>query len=153
MRRILEVGPATNPMHHRHGERLKDLEVEDRGVRLEEGEDYTALDQPIVDFKHRIWQVAKETYGERIHFVHGNRINMPFEDESFDELVALGSYIDDGKIISEFKRVLKPGGILRMGVPVPSVEEFMAFWGLRLGRIGFTLLEDHTQKYEYSQTI
>ena len=151
MKRILEVGPAINPMHHRYGDRLEDVDIDERELQLKPDEDYTVLDQPIVDFNHRIWQAAKETYGERVHFVHGDRADVPFEDESFDELVSLGSHANEGKIISEFRRVLKPGGILRLGVGAQNAQDLMNTWGTRLKRLGFTFVEEQIQKYKYVQ--
>ena len=144
MKRILEVGPGLNPLHYRHGDK-------ERGVKLEGDEDYTVLDQPRADFNHRIWQTAKETYGERIHFVPGDRTEMPFEDESFDELVSLGSFADEGRVIAEFQRVLRPGGILRLGTTAKNAQIVMDNWGVRLKRLGFTLLEDQIQRYQYVQ--
>jgi len=151
MKRVLEIGSGLNPMHHRYNDQLKDLAADERGVRLEDGEDYTVLDQPRADFNHRIWQTAKETYGERVHFVRGDRAEMPFEDESFDELVSLGSFADEGKVISEFRRVLRPGGILRLGTPAQNVQKMMDSWGTRLKRLGFTFIEEQVQKYRYAQ--
>ncbi len=149
MKRILEVGPAINPMHHRYGDKLKDVDIDERELQLEPDEYYTGLDQPIVDFNHRIWQAAKETYGERVHFVHGDRADIPFEDESFDELVSLGSYANEGSNVSEFRRVLKPGGILRLGVGAQNAQDVINTWGVRLKRLGFTFVEEQRQDYKY----
>ncbi len=151
MKRILEVGPAINPMHHRYGDRLSDVNIDERELQLEANEDYTVLDQPRANFNHRIWQAARDTYGERVHFVHGDRGAMPFEDGSFDELVALGSHAKEGVIVSEFRRVLRSGGILRLGTPAQNAHDLMSGWGGRLKRLGFEFLEEETQNYGYSQ--
>ena len=151
MKKILEIGPAVNPMHHRHGDRLQHLGPDERIPLLREDESYTALDQPMVDFSHRVWQVTKQTYGDRVQYVNGDRADLPFPDESFDELVSLGSYVNDPRLPLEYKRVLKAGGVLRMGATVANQENFLASWGVRLRHLGFTLLEDEKQSYTYSQ--
>ncbi|OGY86730.1 MAG: hypothetical protein A2233_05660 [Candidatus Kerfeldbacteria bacterium RIFOXYA2_FULL_38_24] len=144
--RILEVGPGITPMHHRSkGE---------RDLQLGEDEEYTGLDQPhAVDrmSEHEVWKKANEQYGDRAHLIQGDRADMSgIADESIDELVALGTHAREGKVVSEFRRVLAPGGLLRLGVPTNGLPELMSTWGVRLQRLGFTELSDQQQEYNYS---
>ena len=133
-------------MHHRsQGE---------RGLQLGENEEYTGLDQPhAVDrmAEHEVWKKAKEQYGDRAHLIQGDRADMKeVVDASIDELVALGSHAKEGRIVAEFNRVLKPGGILRLGTPTKSLPELMSTWGVRLQRLGFTELSNEQMEYNYS---
>ncbi|MEV7046518.1 methyltransferase domain-containing protein [Amycolatopsis sp. NPDC051061] len=70
-------------------------------------------------------------------FRHGNAMALPFDDESFDAVMAIESLIhmpDREQVLSEVRRVLKPGGRLvltelserapRPAVRHPAVEEF-----------------------------
>ncbi|MFA6024225.1 MAG: methyltransferase domain-containing protein [Candidatus Gracilibacteria bacterium] len=150
MKRILEIGPGSNPMHQKHGENLRKLAPNERNLLLEEGEDYTALELPRVAFNHWIWQTAKEAYGDRVHFVHGDGTEMSFEDESFDELVANGSFVGDEKTFAEFHRVLKQGGILRLGTKAQNAQRVVHDWAYRLGKMGFTMVDELTHRYRYT---
>lgn len=60
------------------------------------------------------YENAKE-YGfeDRVRYVKGNSIQMPFADESFDGVISNGSlheWESPGKVFSEIRRVLRPGG-------------------------------------------
>lgn len=144
--RILEVGPGKHPLHHRSGDKPS--------LRLGQDEEYIGLDQPHAIERMaelEVWKQAKETYGDRAHLIQGDRTDMSeIPDESIDELVALGSHAQEGKIVSEFRRVLAPGGILRLGTPTKSLPELMSGWGVRLQRLGFTELPSQKREYDYS---
>jgi SAM-dependent methyltransferase len=50
-----------------------------------------------------------------IEFVCGSAENLPFPDESFDAVVcecALSTFSDQPRVLTEFARVLKPGGVI-----------------------------------------
>jgi SAM-dependent methyltransferase len=52
--------------------------------------------------------------------VRGNANDMPFEDESFDLVLTISTLEHDQKFwlsVAEMKRVLRPGGMLVIGVP------------------------------------
>jgi SAM-dependent methyltransferase len=55
-----------------------------------------------------------------ITFVRGNANDMPFEDDSFDLVMTISTLEHDQRFwlsLAEMKRVLKPGGMLVIGVP------------------------------------
>jgi SAM-dependent methyltransferase len=56
-------------------------------------------------------------YYEGVSFVHGYGEAMPIEDRSFDAVIAVNGidHVDDIRLVAgEIRRVLKPGGLLRM---------------------------------------
>ncbi|MEU5836318.1 methyltransferase domain-containing protein [Streptomyces diacarni] len=74
---------------------------------------------------------------DRAVFEHGDAMHLPFEDGSFDAVMALESIIhmpDRQQVLTEAARVLKPGGRLvltdiferapRKEVPHPSIQKF-----------------------------
>lgn len=63
--------------------------------------------------------------------VQGNALDLPFEDESFDKIIAsevLEHIPDDMTAMAELLRVLKPGG--RLAVTVPSFVPERICWAL-----------------------
>ena len=53
--------------------------------------------------------------GETATFVAGNAAALPFPDDSFDAVVcecAVSTFADQGRVVAEFARVLKPGGLV-----------------------------------------
>ena len=58
---------------------------------------------------------AKEYgYEDRVHYVQGNCMRMPFEDAAFDAVFSNGSmheWEDPVKVFGEIHRVLRPGGV------------------------------------------
>ncbi len=146
MRRILEVGPLGRPMHHREGDIKGDLQ-------LNTEEEYIGIDQPhVVEAMsdNAVWRSAKERYGDRACLIEGDRADMSgIADGSIDELVALGTHAREGRVISEFRRVLAPGGILRLGVTRSGLQYLISTWGMRLKRLGFYELTSEMQEYKY----
>ena len=77
----------------------------------ESGADYTGLDiaeGPVSMMNHRLGQCGLP--GKAIQ---GSILEAPFEDETFDRVVAIGCYHHTGdtkRAISETARILKPGG-------------------------------------------
>lgn len=152
-RRILEVGPGIRPMHHRsQGE---------AGLKLDDDEEYTGLDQPhaIEDMNnHEVWKKAKERYGERAHIISGDLTKMDgIPDAFFDELICLGSHggtdEEKTKTAMEFDRVLRPGGILRLGVANARLPILMSTWGVRLKQLGFIELTSEELNYDYDSNL
>lgn len=73
-------------------------------------------------------------------------------DASIDELVALGTHAQYGKIVAEFNRVLRPGGILRLGTTTQYLNELMSIWGVRLQRLGYMELSGEQTQYDYTSS-
>lgn len=143
MKEILEIGPGPNPMHHRLQKRLD----------LADDEKYTGIDQrEMVEdlLNHEVWKLAKEQYGDRAFLIEGDRTNLEnIENSSIDELVALGSHSQEGKVVAEFNRVLKEGGILRLGTMEGHLKGLMNGWGARLKRLGYQALPNQESRYGY----
>lgn len=142
-RRILEIGPGPAPMHHRSQEKLQ----------LQDNEEYTGIEQPHVIeslLNREVWKLAKEQYGDRAHLVEGDRANLEnIPDGSFDELVALGTHANEGQVVAEFNRVLREGGMLRLGTLESSLPQLMSTWGIRLQRLNYVELPDQQSRYGY----
>ena len=72
----------------------------------------------LLDTSESVLKTAKEIFernGHDANFVHGNALDMPFEDNSFDVVVSIGlleHFEDIETPIYEQYRVLKPGGLL-----------------------------------------
>ena len=53
--------------------------------------------------------------GGTAKFVTGDAAALPFPDDSFDAVVcecAVSTFVDQGRVVAEFARVLKPGGMV-----------------------------------------
>jgi len=88
-----------------------------------------AFDLDVTSLKHARYMLyemdeKKETVGAW-HLVSGSVTRLPFEDGLFDKVVCsevLEHVPDDSAAVSEFIRVLKPGGILAVSVPSHFAE-------------------------------
>jgi SAM-dependent methyltransferase len=140
-RRILEIGPGPNPLHYRG---------EEKRLHLEEDEEYHGVDQSKGLFEGEVWKQAKAQYGDRVFLYEGDRADLKdIADASMDEVVALGTHGQDGKIVAEFNRVLRPGGKILLGSPIGNQQTVEATWGLRLSRAGYKQLLEETKSYGY----
>jgi len=66
-----------------------------------------------LDLSEKMLEVARRRLSENVALVHGDSENLPFEDASFGIVNCSESfhhYPNPGKVFSEVKRVLKPGG-------------------------------------------
>ena len=75
------------------------------------------IDATGLDVAHSAVDFCKRTYGEneRLHFVQGSALELPFDDASFDVVVnveASNDYGDRPRFFREAARVLKPDGLL-----------------------------------------
>lgn len=137
-RKILEIGPAIKPMHHRSQDEL----------RLEDGEAYQAVDKHPEVFDFPIWHEAKATYGDRVQTFHGDRAELAqIPDASIDELVALGTMGQPSETLVAFDRVLKSGGLLRFGTGGGYAETMIAEWGPELAALGYQPVDKTSYDY------
>ena len=68
-----------------------------------------------LDFSPAMLEVAKKKFPEGIAWIQGNAMDLPFEDNSFDGACisfGLRNTPDYKKVLSEMKRVVRPGGII-----------------------------------------
>lgn len=68
-----------------------------------------------LDFSPAMLEVAKKKCPEGIAWIQGNAMDLPFEDNSFDSACisfGLRNTPDYEKVLSEMKRVVRPGGII-----------------------------------------
>lgn len=74
-----------------------------------------------LDINPEYLNAAKETIDSpRIKFIKGDATNLPFENNSFDQIIAseiLEHIKEDERVIEEVYRVLKPGGKVIITVP------------------------------------
>jgi SAM-dependent methyltransferase len=79
------------------------------------------LDSPVVAAAERVLlNMAHVKDAAGIEIVLGNANSMPFEDESFDLVMTISTLEHDKffwRSLAEMKRVLRPGGLLIIGVP------------------------------------
>jgi SAM-dependent methyltransferase len=79
--------------------------------------------------------------GERVSFVEGSAIDMPFDDGEFDVVYSLGSlkhWTDPAQGLRECVRVLRPGGYLWLtegdrGCRHEDVHGFISTWNIPVG--------------------
>lgn len=81
------------------------------------------------DYDEKALDEAGTSLSKRdIEFVSGDLHKMPFKDSSFDKAVAsevLEHVKDDGKVLKEIYRILKPNGVLVISVPS---QNYPLFW-------------------------
>ncbi|QDP40464.1 demethylmenaquinone methyltransferase [Radiobacillus deserti] len=72
-----------------------------------------------LDFSQNMLSIAKEKKRNRpldqLEFIHGNAMELPFEDDTFDYATigfGLRNVPDYKQVLSEMKRVVKPGGMV-----------------------------------------
>jgi cyclopropane fatty-acyl-phospholipid synthase-like methyltransferase len=66
---------------------------------------------------------AAEGVSDRVRFQYGNAMEMPFADNSFDAAWAFESMFhmeDRAQVLSEIRRVLRPGGVLLIADPIEN---------------------------------
>lgn len=70
-----------------------------------------------IDFSENMLEVGKKKTDNmaNIHLIHGDAMNLPFEDNEFDYVTigfGLRNVPDYKNVLSELKRVVKPGGMV-----------------------------------------
>ncbi|MFA6018089.1 MAG: hypothetical protein WCT28_03670 [Patescibacteria group bacterium] len=131
---ILEIGPGVRPMHHRSQKEFV----------LSDDEHYTGIEQGQIIFENPIWHRIKERYGNRVKVFTGDQKELTqIESDSIDELVALGTSDKSDKTLSEFKRVLRTGGLFILGTMSVGANA----WKLTLLQAGFTELPELENSY------
>lgn len=138
-RRILEIGPGIQPRH----------DLDEFG--LSDNEEYVALDYNPEEFKAPIWQQLKERFSNRVNMVVGSRDAIPMGEDTFDEVIMLGSQGDPDKNIPEVDRVLSKGGILKLGVLKWAKEATLGEWQPLLEAKGFVF--EGEKEHEYKSTM
>jgi len=142
--KILELGPGNLPLHQR-GE-----------FELNEGEDYTAIDKYSEGFKTEVWRIIKETYGDRVHLIGGDALDIPEPEDGifYDEIVANGT-IRSERIFEQASNLLKPGGKLKIGFTWTEIggnaADYLDEWNPIARKHGFKHDKKLTQIHDYSK--
>lgn len=110
-----------------------------------------------LDFTEAMLDVARERLPncperDRIEFIHGNAMNLPFENNQFDFTTigfALRNVPSVSQCLSEMLRVVKPGGVvmsLELSKPdfVPFRKLYYFYFYQILPRIGALVVHDKT---------
>lgn len=66
---------------------------------------------------------AREQAHPGLEFLLGDLLDLPLEDDAFDVVVcfeAIEHIAEQGRMLEELKRVLRPGGVLAVSTPVPG---------------------------------
>lgn len=74
-----------------------------------------------VEPDERSWEIATRLYGERIAFVHAEPVALPLASGSFDLVVSIAALersLDEEAALDEIKRVLAPGGLAAISLPL-----------------------------------
>ncbi len=93
--------------------------------------DYVNIDIHSKEEIQKRYGLEKEFIDSNIQIETFDIFNLPYEDETVDEIMCLGflehlSFEDEGRFFYEAKRVLKEGGLLRF--TVPDFENLVLKW-------------------------
>jgi len=83
-------------------------------------------------------------------FTQSDALRLPFRDHTFDKILCaevMEHIHEDGRVVSEFFRVLKPGGVMAVTVPTPFTEHVYG----RLSREYFRTPGGHIRIYSPKQ--
>lgn len=97
-------------------------------------------------------KVEKEQLDKQIKLVHGNAMDLPFEDNRFDFATigfGLRNVPDVDKVLSEMARVVKPGGkVVCLELSKPSVQPFKSVYYFYFEKVLPLLAKWFTKRYE-----
>lgn len=97
-----------------------------------------------LDFSQKMLEVGKKKVNrlglnQRIELVHGNAMNLPYPDHTFDHVTigfALRNVPDLVRVLQEMKRVVKPGGqVVSLELSKPTWPVFRTLYFLYFDRI------------------
>ncbi|MDF2713442.1 MAG: ubiquinone biosynthesis methyltransferase UbiE [Paenibacillus sp.] len=84
-------------------------------------------------------KIAKLGMNKQISLIHGNAMQLPFEDNSFDYATigfALRNVPDLEKVLSEMERVVKPGGlVVSLELSKPTWQPFKSIYYFYFQRV------------------
>ncbi len=91
------------------------------------GDDRTLLEGIIDDFGPENARYLMDNYVSKIHLVQASILELPYNDQSLDTVFCLSvlehlSSTEQVKTLSEFFRILKPGGLLVITLDYPTVN-------------------------------
>lgn len=90
-----------------------------------------------LDFSQNMLEVGRQKVEEagldkQIELIHGNAMELPFEDNSFDHVTigfGLRNVPDLNQVLREMKRVVKPGGkVVCLELSKPTMQPFKAVY-------------------------
>ena len=106
----------------------------------------------ILEIGPGIRPMIKKEYGDHVEVFMGDRRELlQIESDSIDELVALGTFGEPSETLSEFKRVLRSGGILLLGTSseIAASDQFANTWKLSLADNSFVEVPEMKMSYDY----
>lgn len=97
-------------------------------------------------------KVEREGLSEQIRLVHGNAMDLPFEDDSFDFATigfGLRNVPDIDVVLSEMRRVVKPGGkVVCLELSKPVVQPFKSIYYFYFENLLPLIAKWFTKRYE-----
>lgn len=97
-------------------------------------------------------KVKREGLSSQIRLVHGNAMDLPFEDDRFDYATigfGLRNVPDLDVVLSEMRRVVKPGGkVVCLELSKPTVQPFKSIYYVYFERVLPLIAKWFTKRYE-----
>lgn len=113
-----------------------------------------------LDFSENMLEVGKKKTENmaNIHLIHGDAMNLPFEDDEFDYVTigfGLRNVPDYKHVLNELKRVVKPGGMvvcLETSQPtIPVFKQLYSFYFKNIMPLFGKLFAKSLQEYNWLQ--
>ena len=144
-----------------HSARFLDLATGTGDLAVDMANRHRELKVTGLDFSRKMMEAGREKVRrmklqERIGFVEGDAINLPFKDDYFDAAGAafgIRNMPDKSRVLEEMRRVVKPGGkvlILEMTFPRNSKLRWFFMWYFKniIPLLG-GLISGNRQAYQY----